>query len=213
MFCGFSSERTGARGHGKGRLSQGERLRYQKFMQIISLTTLTPLQYLEQNAAEQVQKPESCANCGGANCLDALGYYWRWISYLLDAFQIRIRRFLCLRCGISISCLPGFAQPYRVVNTETVEKGFDEETTREVQHWGWLILAYWKRFTAHLQRLVRTAGNAFGPCPVKVCPRVFWELLLKDCGTLAVATEELVHTFRTCLFGTYPCHQPKLFAK
>lgn len=182
-------------------------------MQIISPTTLTPLEYLEQNAAEQVQKPENCANCGGANCLDALGYYWRWISYLLDAFEIRVRRFLCLRCGISISCLPDFAQPYRVVNTQTVEKGFNEEPTREVHHWGWLIAAYWKQLTAHLQRLVRTVGNAFGPCLVDVCPQDFWKLLLKDCGDLASATEQLVRKFRTCLFGTYQCHQPGGFAK
>jgi hypothetical protein len=168
---------------------------------------------LEQDGAAQVQKPENCAHCGGANCLDALGYYYRWISYRLDVFQIRVRRFLCLRCGTSISCLPDFAQPYRVVNTHTIEKGFNEDTAREVQHWGWLILAYWKKFTAHLQTLVRAVGNAFGACPVKVSPRQFWKLLVKGCRTLAVATEELVRKFRSCLFGTYQCHQRKVFAK
>ena len=182
-------------------------------MQIISPTTLTTKQYLEQNHAEQVQKPENCLNCGGANCLEALGYYGRWISHLLEVLRIRVRRFLCRECRISISCLPDFAQPYRVVNTPTVEAGFNGDSSRPVQHWRWLILAYWKKFTAHLQELLRTVGNAFGPCPVEVYPQVFWKMLLEDCGHLTSATRQLVRQFQTCLFGTYRCHQRKVFAK
>ena len=60
--------------YSKPRVGKGERLGYLKFMQIISPTTLTPKQYLEQNHSEQVQKPENCLNCGGANSLEALGY-------------------------------------------------------------------------------------------------------------------------------------------
>jgi hypothetical protein len=182
-------------------------------MQTIYPVSLTPTQYLEQRFEEQVPKPENCSNCGGADCLEALGYYRRWISDLLEALRIRVRRFLCLRCRITISCLPDFAQPYRVVKTATVEQGFNHQTGREVAHWGWLIGAYWKKYTAHFQTLVRTVGNAFGPSPVNAGPEDFWKLLLQDCGDLAGATRQLVSRFRTCLFGTYRCHQPKFFAK
>lgn len=182
-------------------------------MQNLIPTTLTPLEYLQQDGAKQVPKPENCANCGGAHCLEALGYYERWISYLLDAFRIRVRRFLCLRCRVSISCLPDFAQPYRVVNTQTVEAGFEGGSGPPEVHWGWLIAAYWKKFTAHLKVLVLRVGNAFGPCPLDVTPEVFWKLILKQCGSLAKATEQLVRQFRICLFGTYRCHQPKGVAK
>lgn len=184
-----------------------------EIMQNIYPVTLTPEEYSEQRFEEQVQKPENCLNCGGANCLESLGYYSRWISYLVAVFRIRVRRFLCLKCRISISCLPDFAQPYRVVNTETVEKGFNQEAAREVQHWGWLILAYWKKYTAHLQGLVRTVGNAFGRCSVNVGPQDYWKMLLQDCDDLAAVTGQLVRRFRTCLFGTYRCHQLKVFAK
>jgi hypothetical protein len=34
--------------------------------------------------------------------------------------------------------------------------------------------------------------------------------LRKSCAHLAAATQELVHRFRTCLFGTYRCHQRKV---
>jgi hypothetical protein len=182
-------------------------------MQIIYPTTLTPIEYLKHNGAEQVQKPENCVSCGKANCLEALGYYCRWISYLVDAFRIRVRRFLCLQCRTSLSCLPDFAQPYRVVNTQTVEAGFNAKGSAPELHWGWLILAYWKKFSAHLQTLLRAVGNAFGPCPAAARPEDFWKLLLKRCGSLAGATEELVRKFQICLFGTYRCHQRRAFAK
>lgn len=197
----------------KKRVEAGRAPQVCEVMQIICPTTLTPLQYLEQDAAEQVQMPEKCANCGGANCLEALGYYRRWISHLLDCLRIRVRRFLCLQCCMSISCLPDFAQPYRVVNTHTVESGFSGGKSLPELHWGWLIEAYWKKFTAYLQSLLRTVGNAFGPCPVQASPEDFWKLILKECASLAAATEQLVRKFRICLFGTYRCHQHKIFAK
>jgi hypothetical protein len=34
--------------------------------------------------------------------------------------------------------------------------------------------------------------------------------LLESCGSLAAATAELVSGYRTCLFGTYRCHQRQL---
>jgi hypothetical protein len=184
-----------------------------EFVQTIYPTTLTPLEYLEQGGAEQVQKPENCANCGVAHCLEALGYYWRYISHLLEYLRIRIRRFVCLRCRVSISCLPDFAQPYRVVNIQTVEAGFNGGNARPEVHWGSLIAVYWKKFTAFLQGLLRTVGNAFGPCPVQVQAEDFWRLILKECSSLAAATEQLVRRFRVCLFGRYRCHQRQVFAK
>lgn len=182
-------------------------------MQTIYPTTLTPLEYLQQHGAEQVQKPENCANCGGAHCIEVLGYYWRYISHVLDCFQIPIRRFLCLRCRVSISCLPDFAQPYRVVNTQTVQAGFNGGQARPEVHWGSLIAVYWKKYSALLQELLRTVGNAFGACPIRVRAEDFWRLLLKQCSSLTAATEQLVRKFRICLFGRYRCHQPKALAK
>lgn len=179
-------------------------------MQKIYPVTLTPQEYLEEGHEQQVQKPEKCLNCHGANCLEALGYYWRWISYLLDHFRIGIRRFRCLECRVSISCLPDFAQPYRVVNTQTIQAGFNGQAQRV---WGSLILVYWKKLTAHLPMLLRTVGSAFGRSSVNTSAAEFWELILKECDSLAAATERLVREFRTCLFGTYRCHQRKEVAK
>ncbi len=177
-------------------------------MQTIFPTSLTPKQYAEQNYQKQVPPPERCVNCGRANSLEALAYYHRYITWLTEVLIIWVRRFLCRHCRVSISCLPDFAQPYRVVNTATVAAGFSGQTqSRPVRHWGSLIESYWRRFQAHLPRLLQRVGNAFGPVPLVATAQGFCQQLLRHCGDLAGATGQLVHRFHTCLFGTYRCHQ------
>jgi hypothetical protein len=178
-------------------------------MQTIYPTSLTPEQYVEQEYHKQVKPPEVCANCKRAHCLEALAYYGRYITTATAAvLTILVRRFLCRLCRVSVSCLPAFAQPYRLVNTPTVAAGFNGEAARpEVQRWRLLIDSYWQRFETHLPVLLRQVGNAFGPVPLRPTAPGFWRQLLQRCGNLAVATGQLIHQFHTCLFGTYRCHQ------
>ena len=177
-------------------------------MQRIYPTSLTPEQYVEQEYHRQVKPPENCPNCQRVHALEALGYYHRYLtSSTTLVLLIWVRRFLCRHCRISVSCLPAFAQPYRVVNTPTVAEGFNGQNTPQVARWSELIGSYWSRLEIHLPRLLRQVGNAFGPLPLQPTAREFWEQLLRHCGDLAQATQQLVHQFHTCLFGTYPCHQ------
>lgn len=178
-------------------------------MQTIFQTSLTPEQYVEQEHHKQVKAPASCPNCQGALTLEALAYYERYITTATAlVLLIGVRRFLCRLCRVSVSCLPSFAQPYRPVNTPTVEAGFDGQAQRpQVQRWTFLIGVYWRRFEAHLPTLVRQVGNAFGPVPLQPTAKGFWRQLLEYCGDLAGATRQLVEQFHTCLFGTYRCHQ------
>jgi hypothetical protein len=171
-------------------------------------TSLTPEQYAEQEHHKQVPRPEDCPNCRRAHLLEALGYYWRFITTATAAvLLIGVRRFLCRHCRVSVSCLPQFAQPYRPVNTGTVEKGFNGQATDQVARWSHLIRCYGKRFESHLPLLLRQVGNAFGPVPLQPTAKDFWHQLMKSCGDLGSATRQLVHQFHTCLFGTYRCHQ------
>jgi hypothetical protein len=181
-------------------------------MQKIIPTSLTPEQYAEQEYHKQVKPPENCPNCDQGHVLEALGYYSRYVTQSIAAvLLIWIRRFLCRHCCVSVSCLPQFAQPYRLVNTQTVEAGFNEQSARpDVQRWVHLIQAYWNRFEQHLPQLLQRVGNAFGPVGLQVTAQDFWRQLRQCCAHLAAATQELVHRFRTCLFGTYRCHQRKV---
>ena len=178
-------------------------------MQRIFQTSLTPEQYAQQDYHKQVPPPENCPNCHRAHCLEALAYYHRYVTTATAlVLWIWVRRFLCRHCRVSVSCLPAFAQPYRLVNTPTVAAGFNGEDNRpEVQRWSLLIQVYWRRFETHLPLLVRQVGNAFGSVPLQPRAQGFWRQLLAQCANLASATEQLVHQFHTCLFGTYRCHQ------
>jgi hypothetical protein len=178
-------------------------------MQTIFQTSLTPEQYAEQEYHKQVKAPGNCPNCHRALKLEALAYYRRYITTATAlVLLIWVRRFLCRACRVSVSCLPSFAQPYRVVNTSTVEAGFNGQGQKpEVQRQALLIETYWQRFQEHLPMLVRQVGNAFGPVPLQPTAQSFWRQLLEHGGDLARATGQLVGQFHTCLFGTYRCHQ------
>jgi hypothetical protein len=177
-------------------------------VQTIFQTSLTPEQYEKQNYQKQVPPPEICLNCGQANSLEALAYYRRYVTWLREVLRIWVRRFLCRHCRVSISCLPDFAQPYRAVNTATIEAAFSGQTQKpEVQHWVPAIEPYWRRFQGHLPNLLRQVGNAFGSVPLSPSAQDFWRQLVRHCGDLASVTRQLVHEFHTCLFGNYRCHQ------
>ena len=177
-------------------------------MQRIFQTLLPPEQYAEQDYHKQVPPPENCPNCERAHVLAALAYYQRYITTASAlVLLIRVRRFLCRHCRVSVSCLPQFAQPYRPVNTPTVAAGFNGQATVPVQRWEELIRGYWRRFETHLPALVRQVGHAFGPVPLQPTAQGFWRQLLQHCGDLAQATRQLIGQFHTCLFGTYRCHQ------
>src|ERR1039457_1877905 len=66
---------------------------------------------------------------------DQRAYYERFITTATAlVLLIWVRRFLCRVCGVSVSCLPAFAQPYRPVNTPTIAAGFEgQDTTPQVQ--------------------------------------------------------------------------------
>jgi hypothetical protein len=166
------------------------------------------VQYVEQEHYEQVQPPENCPNCSSAHSLEALAYYQRYVTWLTRAFLILVRRFLCRKCRVTVSCLPSFAQPYRAINTSTTENGFNEQLQqRTVAHWDTSLRSYWRRYESHLPKLLQQVGHAFGAVPLQPNAAGFWRQLLRQCGGLADATEQLVNRFHTCLFGTYRCHQ------
>jgi hypothetical protein len=183
-------------------------------MQTICRVVVTPEEYVQESYQRRIAPPAQCPNCLKAHCLEALGYYGRYLSARAVATVLRIwvRRFWCRRCCVSVSCLPDFAQPYRLVNSASVEAGFEGQADRpDVQRWAVLIAAYWRRFEEHLASLIGAVGPAFGPLPLKATAAEFWGQLKRACGGLATATRQLVNQFRTCLFGTYRCHQPKVY--
>lgn len=183
-------------------------------MQTIYRTQLSPEQYAEQNHHKQVSRPELCGHCGKAHVLEGLGFYARYITtWSAAVLLILVRRFVCLSCGRTTSCLPEFALPYRLVNSETVTDGFNERESPPVARWSGPIQRYWRDFNVFLDELLRTVGNAFGPLPLRPSASFFWKMLLDRFRSLGAAMEELVHHFGITLYARYRCHQrPALHA-
>ena len=159
---------------------------------------------------------------GGTIGFEALGYYDRSVSHEAtgEVLRIKIRRFLCLGCGVTISCLPWFCQPYRIVCNAAICAYFaGEREERQVARWLDVLASYRRRFASWVRGNVRgmspgllaTIGARFGrPPPLRqgeAFPIKLWHQLMKACGGVCSATRQLVREFRITLFGRYCCHQ------
>jgi len=84
---------------------------------IVKRPCKTVEEYIEQKAERRVRPPERCPQCKKLHTLDDLGYYDRGCTDSKGKIrEISVRRFVCRNCGLTVSCLPDFAQPYRLVN-------------------------------------------------------------------------------------------------
>ena len=67
---------------------------------------------------------------------------------------------------MTVSCLPQFAQPYRLVCNQTIEVFFDGEKDRgDVERWQELLARYRRRYESFLTELHAACGALFGRSP------------------------------------------------
>ena len=104
---------------------------------------------------------------------------------------------------MTVSCLPRFAQPYRVVCNATIEAFFEGRTDRsDMRGWGELLGRYRRAYQQWFGTLRMECGAfALG----------LWGRIMGTCGGLAAATGKLVGQLRITFFGRYRCHQRRIF--
>lgn len=180
-------------------------------MQIIVRLKCTQEEYLVAQMQSSMSRPHHCPNCRARRSLAALGYYERWLSGADGRLaKIAIRRFRCRICHRTVSLLPDFAQPYRLVRSSAIELYFGGDVVAdEVQRMIYLLRCYWRRFVTWLPRLRRALAAHLGLSPPVSKPREWWAFLMDATGSLAHATCRLVAEVRTTVFGRYRCHQPR----
>jgi len=163
-----------------------------------------------RNISATLQSPKFCPHCRKKGQLLALGYYYRFISGLnRDSLELPIRRFRCAHCGHTVSLLPDFAQPYRLVRNSTVEAYFDNRIWEPGSHrWASLLEQYWRRYVCWVPNLVRYAGNYPGLDPPLHDPQQCWVLFLSVGGSLEKTTLSLVSRHQVTMFNKYQCHTP-----
>jgi len=91
-------------------------------MQKIVRVKLSVEAYAREQFHTQMPPPAQCPRCGWLHRLWAHGYYERYSTGSAGKpIAFSVRRFRCTCCGVTISCLPCFAQPYRLVSHTTLE--------------------------------------------------------------------------------------------
>ena len=170
--------------------------------------TCRPESYAQRDLHRTVRPPAICPFCQAPGSLEAHGYYHRDTTNSEGTvLKIQVRRFRCRRCRKAVSCLPGFAQPYLVVNSTTIDAYFNgHRTSHGIEANTARLESYWHRFTARSRGLCATIGQSFGPAP-PTAPLALWRRLRRVSRGLARCTLGLVRDFGVTLFGTFRCHR------
>ena len=179
-------------------------------MQVIIRVKLRVEQYVEQKFHRRMRPPKRCGNCGRFWTLKPHAYYSRYTTDAEGtAIEFEVRRFVCEQCLCTTSCLPSFAQPYRLVGNKTIQAFVRGCYSRlDVQRNEDLLKRYRKRFDWWQGSLRSLVGNFFGRGPPKETATAFLRRAVAACGSLAELTFRLVQEFKTTCFGTYRCHMP-----
>ena len=157
-----------------------------------------------------MRRPLLCPLCKSQGRIWSLGYYARNLSRLNvgNTLRIQVRRFRCNACGKTISVLPSFAQPYRLVQNKTIERFFKGYTRSiDVIWWAGLLKRYQKRFAKWIPELVSVLGQSLSRSPPFAAVSEWLSVIQLKYGPLQSCTKRIVTRFRITLFGRYRCHQ------
>jgi hypothetical protein len=181
-------------------------------MQKIVRVKLSVEAYVREQFHRQMRAPSQCPNCGRFHRLWGHAYYRRYTTGALGkAIAILVRRFRCTYCRVTVSCLPRFAQPYRLVSHTTLEAFLNgRHRRRDVQARWDLLQRYLRRFAEWRPQLLKIIGHRFGRASPKEEATAFWRRAVATCGSTSKLTVLLVQEFGTTCFTTYRCHQAPL---
>ena len=109
------------------------------------------------NPFDIISRPEVCPACNRRDCFHRNGTYKRYVS----RYQIKVARFLCKYCGVTVSVLPCFALPYRYQSLDETDCYFraSDEQRRNLSGAD-LLRRYWRRWIQHCPTLQRFSGSA-----------------------------------------------------
>jgi hypothetical protein len=178
-------------------------------MQIIRAIGMGAEHYARTNFHLAIGPPLECPHCNKPRGLHSLGYYLRNVtSPTSGVLRISVRRFRCRQCGRTVSVLPSFAQPYRLILNATINDFFGGGLNANALSWLPLLKQYWRRFSDWIPQIYRIAGSFLERSPPQLDPGGWWRELAAVFGDVERVTAMLVREFRITLFGRYRCHCP-----
>ena len=180
-------------------------------MQVIFAFHGDPEDYVRTDAHLRVPRPCACPNCKESGLMRALGYYSRWVSInsRQRTTRIKVRRFKCHACRGTTSMLPDFAQPYRLVATDTVDQYLGGLRSGEsVSVWTDLLGGYQRRFESRLSDTRDVLISAYGLADLPQAAVAFWCEICGCFGSARILTARLAREVGATVFGIYQCHHP-----
>jgi len=180
-------------------------------MQMISPSLVDVVDYVADQAHRRVKRPSHCPQCKQDGTLRAIGFYSRSVTESRSGkiVAFKVRRFLCEHCHKTLSLLPSFAQPYRLICSVSIERYFNGTTAGiDTLQWHGLLRRYLRRFNSWISDLVLIVGESLGLSDSDQFKDGSWSSLIKAYGQLDRATRNLVSDFQITVFGRYRCHRP-----
>jgi hypothetical protein len=178
-------------------------------MQIIRAMSVSSDRYVNESFHRNVQPPVGCPHCGDQGTLATLGYYCRNVTSVeRGVLRIFVRRFRCRLCGRTVSILPSFAQPYRLVLNITISEFFGGTLGTGSLSWLPLLQQYWNRFSKWIPEIDRVIKSVVERSPPHPDAAGWWQVIAAAFGNLEKITAKLVSQFGVTLFGRYRCHSP-----
>ena len=145
------------------------------------------------------------------HCIHHHGAYFRYANCDELKKSVKVLRYLCCRCGHTISVLPDQMLPYRPVSVALVEGNFDtrsggqpeeaELTEKESD----CLKRAWHRFTQRLNALTSVLGQMM---QIRLSDAKLIWIQLRRLGNLREILKLLGRKFKTSLLGDYRCLQP-----
>ena len=145
----------------------------------------------------------------GVWLLELPGFYERYVSNGSTSQLITVLRYRCQQTGATVSLLPDFAQPYRLLASELIEDYFLGRANGFSDAWLELLKSYRKRFEAWYERLSSIVGFSLGRAPPGLDSNAaeYFKWLVGACGNcLKNVTRTLTKRLKVCTFGRYECH-------
>jgi len=155
------------------------------------------------NPFDVVSRPEVCERCGERDVFHRHGTYER---YVWDK-QVKVARFLCVLCRLTVSLLPSFVLPYRNRLMKNVDAYFVAADEQRVEMSDMDVLRrYWQQWVGHFEAVQRDTAWPATQEPLRREPRAYWRRMRKAAGSMAAAQKHLIGCYGISLLRRYGCH-------